>query len=304
MTVHAFDSTGNERWRSTITKPHNILQGYQLLQTMDGGIAILAQQTFSKGYQDFYPQDQNDLLIKTDSLGQIVFEKTNGRLSKSFDFLVETPDSGFLAAVHGSSSGDQFQTLYRLDKAGNVVWTRPFQDNPNLRFTAARTVSATEILLAGYRKNVTGADEIFFSKVNSLGGLIWERVLSSGSKGQVNSIEPLPSGGYLLAGSLASQFSILETDANGSTVQLRSYGGETAYSAQARDGGWIAAGRGVSGAPTVIKTDTLGNMLWAVPQRYNEPNFVNSAIYQGPGKFVFCAGNECFMYEDPDYILP
>lgn len=313
ITLHAFDSSGNRRWMSTIRKPYDGLEGNRVLQTKDGGLAILGHQS------GFFISTQTDIFMKTDSLGQVVFEKARGTLSRSIDFLVETPDSGYIAAVYGSDSEEQFQSLFRLDKFGNEVWKREYQGNPDLRVSAARIASATEFLLAGNRKNTAGQKEIFFEKVDASGGVIWERILASGVEGKVHSIEPLDGGGYLLAGSMSTQDSLetdtnavlLETDAFGFTIRWNSYGVpgwgqvQEAYSAKAMDGGWVAAGLGLNGGAEVIKTDAFGRTIWAGDLHgYATPGARYPVIVQGPGKFVVCPHQACYLFEDPEYTLP
>jgi len=92
-------------------------------QTNDGGY-ILVSETFSFGAGAF-----DVYLIKTDSIGDVMWTRTYGGSSSDYGYSVkQTVDGGFIIAGYTSSFGAGQFDLYVIntDMNGNVIWSKTF----------------------------------------------------------------------------------------------------------------------------------------------------------------------------------
>ncbi len=121
------DSLGAIIWTRTLGGTAND-EGARILATPDGGYAIAGSSySFGAGSSDYY-------VAKLDSLGNVLWSYSYGtNLRETANAITLTPDSGFV--ISGSSYNPSFnfsvQYLIRLDKNGNLLWTRatPGPDN-------------------------------------------------------------------------------------------------------------------------------------------------------------------------------
>lgn len=94
------DSAGNELWNQTFGGAYDDYDGFAVQETSDGGYAIAAS-TFSYGAggRDFW-------LIKTDSAGNKLWDRTFGGTGDDRDFFArETSDGGYIVAGYTNSYG-------------------------------------------------------------------------------------------------------------------------------------------------------------------------------------------------------
>jgi hypothetical protein len=113
------DAYGNQQWSQTYVVEDGS-EGHSLVQTSDGGYAILGI-TFSygAGSQDYW-------LIKTDANGNSQWNKTYGGAGAEYGYsLVATSDGGYALAGFTTSYiwGKPEVWLIKTDDNGNAEWT-------------------------------------------------------------------------------------------------------------------------------------------------------------------------------------
>jgi hypothetical protein len=110
------NSAGDTTWTKTYGGPDFEYGNGQVKQTMDGGYVIIGStKSFGAGSNDFW-------LIKTDSLGNIEWDKTFGGTSSEYGYSVDELESGgFIIAGINNSIGDMF--IVRTDGLGNYYWS-------------------------------------------------------------------------------------------------------------------------------------------------------------------------------------
>ncbi len=114
------DINGNLLWTRTVGGTGNEF-AVSIVQTHDKGFV-------AAGYTNSYGQGGYDVyVIKLDSLGNLEWTRTIGGINDDYGrSVIQTSDSGFAIVgttlSYGQGNGDVY--LIKLDKAGNLQWTR------------------------------------------------------------------------------------------------------------------------------------------------------------------------------------
>jgi len=245
-------------------------EGYSVQETQDGGY-IIAGVT---GYYDVY-------FIKTDSIGDTIWTKTYGGTADDWGASVqETQDGGYIIAGTTFSFGAGWSDVYliKTDAVGAIVWTKTYGGT---EWEGGWSVQETQdggYIIAGETGsfgNING--DVYLIKTNSLGNAVWTKAYGGTDFDGGYSVQETHGGGYIIAGGTESfgagnrDVYLIKTDAVGTTVWTKTYGGtgdDWGRSVQeTQDGGYIIAGWTESfgagnGDVYLIKTDSLGSTIW------------------------------------------
>ena len=229
------DSSGNLLWDKTYATTGTYQEAFSVVQTVNGGYALAGIQT------QYGAQGSQALLIRTDSLGNMLWNKTYGALDGATS-LIETADGGFVMAGNATSTGTSGYGgfgLLKTDSSGNVQWNQTF-GNANQRPNDFQFSS-------GYPKN--GAP---ISIVQTIDGAF----AVFGTIGTSN----------------GNRFELVKTDTQGNLAWSQIYGESNDNDIAAslirdKDGGYALAGSKYNSSKNyfdfwLIKTDSLGNAEW------------------------------------------
>jgi len=246
--------------------------GREVQQTSDGGYIVVG----TKNAENFW-------LIKTDSSGNIEWDKSYGGLPEQSEYIVneiqQTSDGGYIGAGYkrvGFGSGDFW--LIKTDSTGNEQWNKTYG---GVEWEEAHSLDQTSdggYIIAGYTKTFSWGfnTDFWLVKTDSGGNEQWNNVFGTGSEQTAHSVQQTSDGGFIVAGWSHSfltsyDFWIIKTDSGGNEQWNKTYGDigdDNAYSVQqTNDGGYIVAGpTGSSGEGAydmwVINTDSSGNEEW------------------------------------------
>ncbi len=234
---------------------------YAVQQTSDGGY-IVAGNTSSFG-----AGDDDAWVLKLDSKGAVEWQKAYGGLkAEGFYSIEQTTNGGYIVSGYTSlfSNGSDDVWVLKLDSSGNTEWQKNYGGSKTeAGWTSIRQTLDGGYIVAGSTASFgAGKFDAWALKLNSNGGVEWQKTYGGLDDDYFYSIQPTSDGGYIAAGSTTSFGGgwILKLNSNGG-VEWQEVLGETAYSVQqVADGGYIVAG--TDGNAWVSKLATNGEMEW------------------------------------------
>jgi hypothetical protein len=239
-------------------------------QTTDRGFIIAGCTcSFGTGDADVY-------LIKTDSLGEVLWEKSyrNDGWDEAY-CIQQTMDGGFIVtgyAANGLQRADVW--LAKTDSMGDTTWSRmygsPLDDGGSF---VQQTPDRGYIVVGDWNHFMAPSGDMYAIKTDSSGHLLWDRTYGGADVDAANFVQRTQDGGFILAGETASfgagkyDMYLVKTDSLGNPLWDTTYGGnqdDRALSAQqTSDGGYILAGYNWSvGRVYLVKTDSSGSLVW------------------------------------------
>jgi len=258
------DSAGNIQWQNTIGGlKYDNLQSVK--QTNDRGYIlggssnsfIYADKTEKcKGGSDYW-------IVKTDSMGNIKWQKTIG--GKNIDQLTalqQTTDNGYILGGYSISnvSGDKTEPswnnsldywIVKIDSSGTLQWQKTLGGSGEDKLNAIQQTADGGYILGGTsfsavsgNKTVPNCNGTYLSrdywivKTDELGNIQWQKAIGGGFDDYLTGLKQTYDGGYILGGYSSSNIGCEKSEAAivSGVIALPDY--------------WI------------VKTDSLGNVLW------------------------------------------
>jgi hypothetical protein len=261
--VHAYDGGSNTDQANCVIE-HSIDNGFALAGLSD-----------STGTQDM-------MLVKTDSVGVVLWSKTYGGSGNEWaaSLIEHSIDQGLVLAgkttSFGAGGGDMM--LVKTDSMGVEIWTKAIGSQEDEGAASLIEHSSDQgLLLAGYKSGLNAAD-FMLVKTDSMGVEIWTKLYDGTGPEFARSVIEHSDQGLLLAGvysggSLgASACILMKTDAVGSELWTKGYGGPNADEAYSVIEHSIDTGLVICGTATglgagsddmiLVKTDSAGIEVW------------------------------------------
>ncbi|MGA8849566.1 MAG: hypothetical protein WB564_07085 [Dehalococcoidia bacterium] len=268
------DSNGNKIWDKTFGGNSTDV-GWSVQQTSDGGyIVVGSTSSYGAGRWDVW-------LIKTDSNGNKIWDKTFGGNATDVGWSVQqTSDGGYVVVggtdSYGAGGGDVW--LIKTDSNGNKVWDKTFGGNSaDVGWSIQQTSDGGYIEVGGTSSYGAGGWDVLLIKTDSNGNKVWDKTFGGNSTDAGMSVRQTSNGGYIVVGYTSSYGAggedvwLIKTDSNGNKVWDKTFGGTSADVGmsiqQTSDGGYIEVGGtgsyGAGGEDVwLIKTDSNGNKVW------------------------------------------
>ncbi len=281
------DSNGNVVWYETFGGMESDV-GKSVRATNDGGYIICGNtMSFGEGNIDI-------MLIKTDSLGEMLWQRTFGTVENEVAFDVQlTTDDGYLITgtrqPYGAPSDSMDAWLIKTDAEGDTVWTRIFGGMQCDGLLSSKQTSDGGYISVGITDSFGDHDdEAWLLKTNANGNEIWSRTFGGEEEDSFSNIQLTSDGGYVMVGNSYGvdeddrAIWLVRTDESGNELWSKTYGGEYDDSGQSvkqtDDGGFILIGwefkyGGWEEQLWMIKTDEVGYPIW-------------SQTFGGPGRDV------------------
>ena len=249
------DSIGDTIWVKRFVSGFGSI-GYSVQQTSDSGYIICGITSVGANNLDVY-------LIKTDSIGNLLWSKTFGDADTDEGWAVkQTSDGGYIITGERWSLGASI-CLIKTDHNGDSLWTRVYNGSNGYGKSVFQT-SDGGYIIGG---SLSAAGNVCIIKTDSVGNLVFEKnfqctsAFTYGYSGAQTS-----DGGYAMAGyvstSNGNDVFINKIDSLGNLIWAKTFGGTgNDYGnsiQQTFDGGYVIAGMS-GGDIYLIKTDANGN---------------------------------------------
>ena len=219
------------------------------------------------------------LLFSTLLLAQApdtLWTKTYGGAQEDWGYSVQqTTDKGYIVAGYTGSFGSYDVYLIKTDSLGDTLWTKTYGGANNDVGYSVQQTSDKGYIIAGVTESFGSGSEVYLIKTDSLGDTLWTESYGGPNDESGLSVQQTFDQGYIVAGYIwSADFDVylIKTDSLGDSLWAKTYGGawhDAAWSVQQTTyKGYIIVGFAESFGPGsmavyLIKTDSLGNSLWA-----------------------------------------
>lgn len=254
------DVDGNILWSKTYGGSGDDV-GQKVITTSDGGFAIVGYSMSSDGDGSNNEGFHDNWLLRLDSNGNIMWEKSFGFSGHDHAYsVIQTNDGGFFMTgfLDVTASGGEGNTkitsikrhgigefwCHKLDPNGEVEWRRYFGGTNNDRSFDAVQSNDGGFVITGFSEssdfdisNSKGSYDFWIIKIDSSGNLLWDRSVGGSEIDQSRSIIKTNDNSYLVVGNSfsvdgdtntnlgSSDFFIAKIDDNGTILWTKNYGG-------------------------------------------------------------------------------
>jgi len=292
---------GGTNWNSQTSNTTEILRAVQFVNSQVGWVV-----------------GENGLILKTINggigVGSSIFEKTYGGLNSEMGVTIDnTSDGGFIIGGSTESFTTTQETyVIKLDSTGSIQWSKIYASPGNLdRIHGIKQTSDGGYYVSGYIEGGFGFIDNLTMKIDMNGNIVWAKNSGGVEADDVRKIKITSSGELLVAGTNASfgvgskDVQAMKLSSNGNFEWAKTYG--TLYEdfnsscTIASDGNYLLSGAvDITGSygiqPTLIKLDTLGNIIWAKYFSGNNEDWGRDIIESSNGGYLLVGDTKSYGY--------
>ena len=195
------DIAGDTIWTKTFGGIRSDV-GETVVQTTDGGYLITGStESFGSGNNDAW-------IIKTDSLGNLLWERTYGGSDDDLGISGrQTSDGGYIITgctkSYGAGSNDVW--LIKTNSEGDTIWTKTFGGNADDLGHSVEQTSEDGYIITGYTLSYgEGSNDVWLIKTNTVGDILWTKTFGGRKDDKGYFVQQISDGGYIITGSTES----------------------------------------------------------------------------------------------------
>jgi uncharacterized delta-60 repeat protein len=248
--VLKLDSTGSVTWQKAYGGSDDAASSVE--QTADGGYIVAGTtHSFGAGSYDAW-------VLKLDPRGSVMWQKTYGGSDWDAAYSIEqTADGGYIVAGETFSFGAGYGDVWvlKLNPIGGVTWQKTYGGDGTDAAYSVQQTGDNGYIVAGYTISFVAGIYVYDAwllKLNSIGGVTWQKTYGGSDIDSAYSIEQTADGGYIVAGWTRSFGAgnddawVLKLNPTGSITWQKTCGSsyhDYAHSVQqTSDGGYMMAG--------------------------------------------------------------
>jgi hypothetical protein len=267
-------------------------------QTADGGYVVTGSTgSYGAGLTDA-------MSMKVDGNGDLQWAKSYG--GSDFDYLYdihENSDATLMMTGYTESTGagDRDYLLIKTAANGDTLWTKTYGGSDSDWAWDIDQTTTGGYVIGGKSESFSssaGDADLFVVNTDANGNVQWAKSYGGASPEIAYTVKQTSDGGYIIAGSTESfgtgqsDILVVKTDANGTTLWAKAYGGsgydEGRDIVQTSDGGYAITGifRTSGEHICLIKTDAQGTISWNTAFQSNVTNESYSLIQTNDGGYA------------------
>ncbi|MCC6726809.1 MAG: T9SS type A sorting domain-containing protein [Saprospiraceae bacterium] len=293
------DAFGKEQWRRTYGGPeHDIIDDFR--QTSDGGY-LLCGSSFTTGGNGFQFR-----LIKTDRLGNVLWNKTYGNTATEFArAAIETSDGGYAIVGRSDDGNDVGILLVKTDANGDELWSNTYGGLGEDEAWGIAETADNQLIITGQSTSFGAGDQdVYLAKIDLDGNFQWFQTFGGLDDDFAFDVQSVASGGYVVGGTTRSfgagdyDVYLLKITENGALEWSQTYGGAFGewgtYIAKMPDGGFALVGSAQSfnnwfDDIYLVRTDANGTLLWQESYVRDRKDIPHSIALLPDGSFAIAA---------------
>jgi hypothetical protein len=299
--VIKIDKEGSVIWSKTYGGSGEDI-GQKVIETSDGGLAIVGYSQSSDGDASANQGFHDNWLLKLDSHGTILWEKSYGFAGHDHAYsLIQTSDGGYfmtgfldVTASGGEGNNRNSSTnrhgigefwCHKLDATGNIQWRRYFGGTNNDRSYDVVQANDGGYVVTGFSEstdfdisNNHGSYDYWIIKLDSRGNLLWEKSFGGSEIDQSRAIVKTNDNNYVIAGNSfsndgdidsnlgSSDFWLIKINDLGELIWSKNYGGpdfDYATSIKKSSNGFVVSGYSQS-ANNQLSSNYGNNDFWVI----------------------------------------
>jgi len=271
-------SQGAVEWQTYLKGNYHMYGGTDvprtIEQTPDGGFVVGG-----------FGGSKEAWVVKLNAAGVVEWKKGyGGHLGAATRCVQRTQDGGFIVAGRTSGSGHDVWVM-KLLANGEVEWQKSYGGGLSEEARAvAQTADGGYIVAGTTDASGNTVPDALVLKLNSAGGVVWQKRYGESGAESASWVEPLPDGSCILGGMYDPQDAlVVKLAPDGNIIWCRvirplSYGGARTVRATP-DGGCIMAG-----PEALLRLNAYGDVAW---QRVYEDFWAFAAQPTADGGFIF-----------------
>lgn len=308
------DANGDTLWTKLYGQQGIYEEGWSVQQTKDGGY-------FITGIINFFPSSSQSnvdgYVIKTDSIGNILWTKTFGGLNQDhIEYGIQTSDGGYAITGYYDSTiailnYQKYSWLIKLDANGNSVWSKMYGSKFEYGHCLQQTEDGGFVILGDTYISI-GSSNVWLIKTNANGDSVWTRTYTNNVE-YGNNVKQTFDGGYIIS-VLADQsdMKLIKTDSNGEIVWENTYGGtgfdHSSWVLQTPETGYISIGTtssfGAGGYDLwIVRTNSDGDSLWSMTCGGSEYDGGTSISPTSDGGYIILGETRSFGNGTDVYLI-
>ena len=293
---------------------------YSIDQTSDGGYIVAGISYSSDGDVSVNYGAADYWVIKLDSFGELIWEKSFGGTQADKAFSIQsTSEGGYIIAGQSNSTdvdvtgnhGSADYWIIKLDSMGELLWQKSLGGDANDYAYSIDQTSDGGYIVAGISYSSDGdvsvnygSNDCWVVRLDSQGNLVWEKSFGSVGSQSGDEVRQTADGGFLVVGINNVLYWILKIDSSGNLLWEQSYGGSGSDIPQSiattTDGGCLVIGVSTSTDGDVsvnygsidywvIKLDSFGELIWEKSLGGTEADYAYS-IFETNNEGIVIAG--------------
>ena len=271
--VVKLSSIGSVEWNKCLGGSENDV-AFSIQQTTDHGFVVAGYSYSSDGDVDTNKGNNDYWIVKLDSLGGIIWNKSLGGTDYDNALSIQqTTNGGYIVvgnslSINGdvdSNHGNHDSWIVKLNPLGSIVWSKCFGGTNREDARSVQQTADGGYIVAGASYSNNGDVAINYGgrdgwvfKLSSNGNIEWEKSLGGTHNDYINSIQQTADGGYIVAGNSSSDngdltsnqgsedYWVIKLNSTGNIEGQKSVGGDKSdvanFIRQTADGGFIATG--------------------------------------------------------------